>query len=734
MPNPTSHQRNSPWVLLRQQLTQTFSESEIKQLCFDLGVDFDELGQGIKTDKVINLIGLMQQDGRLVELLSAVATARSHLPWPALEALQSRVNEYPYPYTRPFIRLTREEQLAQRNRQTMLLKVKAYWVDGVLANSLHSKVIPLDMERNPGAVTRPRPWDMLWQVKDQQPQPLPPGTRIIDRFQYTAGEALLILGEPGSGKTTMLLELARDLLTQATQDESLRIPVVFNLSTWASKQPPLTDWLMAELQTLYLIPKKTAQTWVEQDDILPLLDGLDEVAEAHRVTCIQAINDYRAKQGTPLVVCSRTVDYEAMGRKLLLSDALILRPLTLNQINDYLLGGGPALEGVRQALHQDDTLLEMAQSPLLLSIMAIANRDQPPEQFTTTNLDDRRRQLFATYIQRQLPQRRKDPREDTATTLRQLTYLAHQMATREQTLFLIERLQPDWIPNLQQKRNYYWRVGLFGSLVGGLFGGLYGKLVNDTLRGLVSVQAVELVSELVGVAISESVYVSLWGLFFGVFTGLLVMVEKIEPVERVSWPWRYYLGSGLIGIPVTGLIFELITEPVNNLFNEFYGRGGLFSEMIDRLGGGLIIGLGAWLLGGLISGIKDSQVELKAELKATPNEGMKNSLHNALWFGLLGGLTGVVCSVLVYRLVDGAILWLFSGLLSGLWFGGGLAVFQHYSLRFLLHHYRLLPLNLVPFLDLAAERLILQKVGGGYRFVHRLLQDYLASLYVEEDP
>ena len=28
-------------------------------------------------------------------------------------------------------KLTRDEQLAQRNRQTMLLKVKAHWVDGV---------------------------------------------------------------------------------------------------------------------------------------------------------------------------------------------------------------------------------------------------------------------------------------------------------------------------------------------------------------------------------------------------------------------------------------------------------------------------------------------------------------------------------------------------------------------------------------------------------------------------
>ncbi len=374
-------------------------------------------------------------------------------------------------------KLTREEQLAQRNRQTMLAKVKAYWVDGVLANSLHSKVIPLDMERNPGAVTRPRPWDMLWQVKDQQPQPLPPGTHIIDRFHYTAGEALLILGQPGSGKTTMLLELARDLLSQAIQDESLRIPVVFNLSSWASKQLPLTDWLMAELQTLYLIPKKTAQTWVEQDDILPLLDGLDEVAEAQRGACIQAINDYRAKQGTPLVVCSRTADYEAMGRKLLLSDALILRPLTPDQINDYLLAGGPALEGVRLGLQEDDTLQEMAQSPLMLSIMAVAYRDQAPEQFTSTNLDERGRQLFATYIQRQLHQRRQDPREDPATTLRQLTYLAHQMTTRDQTIFHIERIQPNWLSTLSQQRRYRWLIGLIVGLIVGLVGGLVGGRV-----------------------------------------------------------------------------------------------------------------------------------------------------------------------------------------------------------------------------------------------------------------
>jgi len=42
-----------------------------------------------------------------------------------------------------------------------------------------------------------------------------------------------------------------------------------------------------------------------------------------------------------------------------------------------------------------------------------------------------------------------------------------------------------------------------------------------------------------------------------------------------------------------------------------------------------------------------------------------------------------------------------------------------------------IPWNLGRFLDYAAERIFLQKVGGGYIFVHRLLQDYFASLYQE---
>ena len=43
-----------------------------------------------------------------------------------------------------------------------------------------------------------------------------------------------------------------------------------------------------------------------------------------------------------------------------------------------------------------------------------------------------------------------------------------------------------------------------------------------------------------------------------------------------------------------------------------------------------------------------------------------------------------------------------------------------------------IPLRYACFLDYAAERIFLRKVGGGYMFIHRRLLEYFAAL--EHDP
>ena len=108
----------------------------------------------------------------------------------------------------------------------------------------------------------------------------PAGTRITQVYDK-ALSGLLILGEPGSGKTTMLLELARDLLSHAETDNSYPLPMVFNLSSWAVKRQPLVE----EMNTMYQVSRRLGQAWVQADQVLPLLDGLDEVAPPYRGLC-----------------------------------------------------------------------------------------------------------------------------------------------------------------------------------------------------------------------------------------------------------------------------------------------------------------------------------------------------------------------------------------------------------------------------------------------------------------
>lgn len=160
-----------------------------------------------------------------------------------------------------------------RNKAVMLERVRILWIKGVLDRSLHNAaLIALHLNEQPSLVQNPFVLHEL--TYDGGERVLPAGTRITQVFDEAGGE-LLILGEPGSGKTTLLLELARDLLARAENDEAHSMPVVFNLSTWAVKQLPFDAWLTEELNSKYLVPRKLARSWVQNDQMLPLLDGLD---------------------------------------------------------------------------------------------------------------------------------------------------------------------------------------------------------------------------------------------------------------------------------------------------------------------------------------------------------------------------------------------------------------------------------------------------------------------------
>lgn len=350
-----------------------------------------------------------------------------------------------------------EEEIGARdahNRQAMLNRVRDFWLKGVLKRSLHEEArIELGLEERRGAVAE-RPWDVILQTPDRPDCKLAPGTKISDVFERV-GRSLLILGEPGAGKTTTLLELAREMIDRADKDPSEKIPVVFNLSSWTDPTQTIADWLVEELRTKYHIPKKIAAHWVENDALLLLLDGLDEVARERRAACVEAINGFLDEHLVPVAICCRKEEYEALDSKIKLQSAILLQPLTPEQIDGYLERLSPNLDSLREVLRRDQELQEFAKTPLILSIMILAYRGTSAEELQSFgSAEERRRHLFKTYVDQMFKRTtRIDPKlYPKEKTIHWLSWLARNMSENNQTVFLIERMQPSWLETKAQRR------------------------------------------------------------------------------------------------------------------------------------------------------------------------------------------------------------------------------------------------------------------------------------------
>ena len=315
-----------------------------------------------------------------------------------------------------------------RNRKVLLTKVNNFWVKSVLEKSLYNQVlIELELEKRFDIIVNP--WDVILEPGDCSPQTLPQGTKVIDVFdQIGEGRTLLILGEPGAGKTTNLLELARDLIGRAEQTINLLKPVVLKLSTIANKRLTIADWLVEELNSKYDIPTKIAQSWIKHQQVLPLLDGLDEVKAEYQDDCIVSLNQFKQDYGAELVVCSRIKDYETLSQSLNFQSAIYLKSLTLEKICHYLDSIGSDFAGLRALIQKDKVLRELAQSPLMLNIMTLAYQGVAVEDLPITEvLEERRKQLFDDYIERmfhRLNRSKGEQRYSEAQTKHWLTWLA----------------------------------------------------------------------------------------------------------------------------------------------------------------------------------------------------------------------------------------------------------------------------------------------------------------------
>ncbi len=584
-----------------------------------------------------------------------------------------------------------------RNRRDMLALVTNTWIHGVLDQSLNQVVmLELGLQTQPSAVERT--WDVHLQMPDQPAQDIPHGTPIIQLFDQLNG-AMLILGAPGAGKTTMLLQLARDLIERAKQDPLLRIPVVLNLSSWSAESKPIPEWLVTALSAQYQVSKKLAREWVDNEALLLLLDGLDEVQMEKRAACVHALNEYRRDHGSvPVVITSRIADYDALKSRLSLRGAVFIQPLSAAQIDAYLNRAGPELAGVRDTLQHDPTLLELVEQPLMLSIMTLAYRgvsatELASESFRTA--EARRKHLFDTYIEKMFHRvaRTKNKLYTTAATKHWLTWLAQQMMKHREFIFFFDSLRRSWLPTFEESR-----AETLNRLAGGMIAGIICCLITGLVSGLTFGLTLGLVC----------------GVVVGLASSFLTLDEELILLEQLKWSSKTWavlsrtLIRGVVSAVKVGLVSGLIGVVLSSVAG---GLGGWWGVLIFGLVGGLMIGVPFAMAFGMPLG---TFVDYKL-------------MVIGLVFGLVIGLVG------------GLVIWLGGGLALGLVAGlgwgllnGGYAVINHFTLRLLLTRANSMPLNYVRFLDYAAERILLRKVGGGYIFIHRMLMEHFAAMESEK--
>ncbi|UCG24065.1 MAG: NACHT domain-containing protein [Chloroflexota bacterium] len=673
---------------------------------------------------------------------------------------------------------------ARRKQLILLNKVNSFWVEGVLEKST-----PENNEVSPHyhhvSHYVENPWDSvvgpatLIKAEDDRQSPL--------ALFLESGRSLLILGEPGAGKTMLLITLAQILITRAEREPTEPIPVILNLMSWAKQQRPLAEWVVEELTAKYMIPRQIGRQWLEDDDLVLLLDGFDDVPARQRRRCVEAINGFRATRGLiGIVVCSRSEEYAAVEVKLKLGAAVEIQPLSDGQIDAFLEAEGPRLAQLQAAIQRDPTMREMARNPLMLSIMSLAYDDVEPEatgailEVTAAGaepLSTRRRRLFDTYVNSMFRRRAPNSRFSSEFTVRQLSWLASQMYHFRQTPLLVEQIQPSWLPGRRWRRLYMMLTGLIIGIFAGILMWLLLQILRQTTPQLGTAVA-QRVATLFGVGQGQGDILTLLlgNILLGQILALIqgryfeAVYAMLEEPARNSRLYRRHLVIvaaaiwfltlvlvSLNGEPLLALAWAtaeafIFAITARYIYGLSYNRE---IRTVEALGWswpsalrGLLIGLAAAALfevmeyllfgapditlsilvptlgGAVLGGIRGRRVEAKSR----PNQGIQLSLRNSFIAGTLSALILTAVAWYIrwpsYALYTGVLTFIAAGAL----FGGG-NVLKHFLVRMLLWLHRDLPWDAIRFLDHAAELIFLRKVGGGYIFIHKLLQQYFASLH-----
>jgi NACHT domain len=185
------------------------------------------------------------------------------------------------------------------------------------------------------------------------------GDELVKVLDQVPTGRIVVLGEPGAGKTMLMIRLVLDLIRHRSDGEP--VPVLASIASWNPVDQDLWEWLAAQLlidhpgltdpPPVGRIERTQAAALLADHLILPVLDGLDEIPEQIRGRAIDKINN-ALRPGERLVVTFRSEQYRDAirpkgGLELRPAEAaaaIELCPLDLTAAYEYLRHGAPGPE------------------------------------------------------------------------------------------------------------------------------------------------------------------------------------------------------------------------------------------------------------------------------------------------------------------------------------------------------------------------------------------------------
>jgi hypothetical protein len=274
---------------------------------------------------------------------------------------------------------------------------------------------------------------------------------IVERLQSGDGK-LVVLGESGSGKTALMLEMVRILAGNAMEDEMRPVPLLLSLAVWERECYDIDSWIMVKLG------RKVTLEWLKDGRLVVFLDGLDAVSVGVRSELIEKINAFMEKYPNIGLVVSGEARLDAWS-ELKIRDRVVLRKLMGEQVRQYLDGWGAGVEGIKWAIGQEPSLSEMARSPLMLGLLLLAFHHRTGEAILEEDLETET-DVMSAFMARRLNKVDDDVEFSRETILKTLAWYGHQLRLHDRIAAdLLKDVDGTWLSSEAGIRDlHHWRT------------------------------------------------------------------------------------------------------------------------------------------------------------------------------------------------------------------------------------------------------------------------------------